>query len=94
VDKGGVAEAMWGTCIGRYQSYLWIILWIRGAKPVDKSVDKNVDNSGLWITHHLSTICPQEIGGYPHFYPQARGRESGLGMADFSGYPHIHRPYY
>jgi hypothetical protein len=29
-----------------------------------------VDNSRLWITRHLSTIHPQEIVGYPHFYPQ------------------------
>jgi hypothetical protein len=61
---------------------------------VDKPVDRIVDNSILWITRHLSTIYPQEIAGYPHFYPQDRGREFGLGMADFWGYPHIHRPYY
>ena len=61
---------------------------------MDKVVDKIVDNSSLWITRELSTICPQEIVGYPQFYPQARGRGFGLGMADFSGYPHIHRPYY
>jgi hypothetical protein len=61
---------------------------------MDKPVDKIVDNSVLWITRHLSTICPQEIAGYPQFYPQARERLFGLGMVDFSGYPHIHRPYY
>jgi hypothetical protein len=61
---------------------------------VDKPVDRNVDNSKLWITRHLSTICPQESAGYPHFYPQAGGRPIGLGKADFSSYTHIHRPYY
>jgi flavodoxin len=73
---------------------LWINLWIRGVKPVDKSVDKIVDNSSLWITRHLSTICPQENAGYPQFLPQARLAVIGLGKTDFGGYPHIHRPYY
>jgi hypothetical protein len=50
---------------------LWIKLWIRGVKTVDKAVDKIVDNSTLWITRDLSTIRPQEIAGYPQFYPQA-----------------------
>jgi hypothetical protein len=50
---------------------LWIKLWIRGVKTVDKAVDKIVDNSTLWISRDLSTICPQEIAGYPQFYPQA-----------------------
>ena len=61
---------------------------------MDKSVDNFVDNASLWITRELSTFYPQEIGGYPHFYPQLRGLELGLGKADFAAYPHIHRPYY
>src|ERR671912_466203 len=75
-------------------SSLWTNLWIRGVKSVDKPVDRIVDNSSLWITRHLSTIHPQEIGGYPHFYPQAGARLFGLGKAIFSSYTHIHRPYY
>jgi hypothetical protein len=75
-------------------SGLWITLWIRGVEAVDKPVDNFVDNSGLWITRDLSTICPQENGGYPHFCPQAARRLFGLGKVDFGGYPHIHRPYY
>ena len=35
---------------------LWIKLWIRGVKSVDKVVDNSVDNPGLWITRELSTI--------------------------------------
>jgi hypothetical protein len=53
-----------------------------------------VDNLGLWITRHLSTIYPQESGTYPQFCPQARWRVFGLGKEDLVGYPHIHRPYY
>src|ERR687897_770022 len=74
-------------------------------RPVDKSSEtvhslvhlstEIVDNSSkLWITRHLSTIHPQEIRGYPHYYPQAGWRPSGLGKAVFSSYTHIHRPYY
>src|SRR5918993_245049 len=73
--------------------------------PVDKSSETfhslaqlstvSVDNSSiLWITRHLSTIHPQEIAGYPHFYPQPAVRLFGLGKAVFSSYTHIHRPYY
>jgi hypothetical protein len=50
---------------------LWIKLWIRGVKTVDKAVDKIVDNSTLWISRELSTTYPQKIAGYPQFYPQA-----------------------
>src|SRR5215217_7674557 len=75
-------------------SSLWIKMWIRGVKPVDKVVDRIVDNSSLWITRHLSTNHPQEISGYPHFCPQVRGRLFSLGKAIFSSYTHIHRPYY
>jgi hypothetical protein len=73
---------------------LWINLWIRGVKAVDNFVDNFVDNSGLWITRNLSTICPQETGGYPHFCPQDARWFVGLGKALCGGYPHIHRPYY
>src|SRR5829696_5095828 len=75
-------------------SKLWINLWIRGVKSVDKPVDRIVDNSRLWITRHLSTIHPQEVASYPRFYPQARLRLFGLGKEIFSSYTHIHRPYY
>ena len=78
----------------RMRSTLWINLWIRGVKPVDNFVDNFVDKSCLWITRDLSTICPQETGGYPHFCPQAALGLFGLGKAHFGGYPHIHRPYY
>ena len=61
---------------------------------MDKPVDRIVDNFILWITRYLSTIHPQEIVGYPHFYPQVRGRLFGLGKVFFSSYTHIHRPYY
>ena len=74
--------------------YLWINLWIRGVKAVDNSVDRNVDKSGLWITRDLSTICPQETGGYPQFLPQALRTVLRIDRTDFRGYPHIHRPYY
>jgi hypothetical protein len=73
---------------------LWIKLWIRGVKAVDKAVDNFVDNFALWITRHLSTICPQEIRGYPHFCPQGGVLVFGLGKRVSGGYPHIHRPYY
>jgi hypothetical protein len=49
---------------------LGITLWITGVKSVDKIVDNFVDNSDLWISRELSTICPQENGTYPHFCPQ------------------------
>ena len=94
MDKNGSRERKRSYYVFFDTIVLWINLWIRGVKTVDKVVDKNVDNSGLWITRGLSTICPQEILGYPHFYPQAGGQVFGLGMVDFSGYPHIHRPYY
>jgi hypothetical protein len=86
-------ELVGGSGLAR-TSGLWINLWIRGVKAVDKLVDRIVDNSVLWITRGLSTICPQEKGGYPHFCPQAQGRFFGLGKVLFGGYPHIHRPYY
>jgi hypothetical protein len=73
---------------------LWINLWITGVKSVDKPVGNSVDNSNLWITRELSTICPQGSASYPQFCPQPRGRAFGLSMADFAAYPHIHRPYY
>jgi hypothetical protein len=73
---------------------LWIKLWIRGVKSVDKVVDNSVDNPGLWITRELSTIHPQESGTYPQIRPQARGRFFGLGKTELAGCPHIHRPYY
>jgi hypothetical protein len=73
---------------------LWINLWIRGVKSVDKPVERTVDNYCLWISTELSTICPQDEGTYPHFLPQGRWRVFGLGKEDFGGYPHIHRPYY
>ncbi len=73
---------------------LWINLWIRGVRSVDKPVENSVDNSNLWITRELSTICPQGPASYPQFCPQPRGRVVGLSMADFASYPHIHRPYY
>jgi hypothetical protein len=73
---------------------LWINLWITGVKSVEKPVDKPVDNSGLWITRHLSTICPQAAATYPQFFPQAGMQVFGLGKEDFGGYPHIHSPYY
>jgi hypothetical protein len=60
---------------------------------VDKPVDNFADNPSLWITRELSTSYPQAAGGYPHFCPQLRGKESGLSKADFAAYPHIHRPY-
>src|ERR687898_138824 len=71
-----------------------VILWIRGVESVDKPVDRIVDNSSLWISGELSTIRPQEDAGYPHFYPQLRGRPFALGKANLSSYTHIHRPYY
>src|SRR5918995_668521 len=56
---------------------------------------ETVDNSSnLWISGELSTIRPQEDAGYPHFYPQLRGRPFALGKANLSSYTHIHRPYY
>jgi hypothetical protein len=73
---------------------LWINLWIRGVKSVDKPVDRFVENFGLWITRGLSTIHPQVIASYPQFRPQPRSRSIGLGMAFFAACPHIHRPYY
>jgi hypothetical protein len=73
---------------------LWIKLWVKGVKPVDNYVDNFVDNFGLWITRELSTICPQETGGYPHFCPQVVRGLFGVGKALFAGYPHIHSPYY
>jgi hypothetical protein len=73
---------------------LWINLWIRGVKSVDKPVDNFVDNFGLWISPELSTICPQESDGYPHFCPQAARWLFGLGKVLCGDYPHIHRPYY
>ena len=76
------------------ESGLWTNLWIRGIKAVDKLVDRIVDNSFLWIIRNLSTICPQETGGYPRFYPQTAGRLFGLDKVLFCGYPHTHRPYY
>ena len=84
--------------LGRYMSVwlysLWINLWIRGVKSVDKSVDNFVENLILWITRELSTFCQQRTGGYPHFYPQPRWLDFGLSKADFLAYSHIHRPYY
>lgn len=94
VDK---CRALWttgGVAGWKRGCWLWINLWIRGVKSVDKPVDNSVENSGLWISRELSTICPQECGGYPQKCPQRRGRVSGLGKAYFAGYPHIHRPYY
>jgi hypothetical protein len=79
---------------GSHAYRLWINLWIRGAKTVDKPVEKSVENSSLWISRDLSTIHPQEHATYPQFRPQPRGRVFGLSMADSAGYPHIHRPYY
>jgi hypothetical protein len=73
---------------------LWINLWIRGVKSVDKPVENSVENSSLWISGHLSTICPQEVAAYPQIYPQSRVGVFGLSKAGFAGYPHIHSPYY
>jgi hypothetical protein len=73
---------------------LWINLWIRGVKSVDKPVDNSVENSSLWISRDLSTFHPQESATYPQIRPQPRGRVFGLGKAETCGCPHIHRPYY
>jgi hypothetical protein len=73
---------------------LWINLWIRGVKSVDKPVENSVENSSLWISGHLSTFCPQEVAAYPQIYPQSRVGVFGLSKAGFAGYPHIHSPYY
>jgi hypothetical protein len=72
---------------------LWINLWIRGVKSVDKPVENSVEDPCLWINGDLSTICPQGSSTYPQFYPQPQGRVFGLSKVDFAGYPHIHRPY-
>jgi hypothetical protein len=45
----------------RRTGVLWINLWITGVKTVDKPVEKIVENCGLWITCHLSTIRPQGV---------------------------------
>jgi hypothetical protein len=87
VDKLAV---LWTNLCGG----LWIKLWIRGVKSVDKAVDNSVENSGLWISRDLSTIYPQVAATYPQFCPQRRGEVFGSSKADFAGYPHIHRPYY
>jgi hypothetical protein len=97
VDKCGslwINKASSEAYKNRTRGGLWINLWIRGVKPVDKPVDNFVDNSDLWISPELSTICPQETVGYPHFCPQAGRWIFGLGKVLFGGYPHIHRPYY
>jgi hypothetical protein len=73
---------------------LWIKLWIRGVKAVDKVVDDFVDNFFLWISRRLSTIYPQAFWTYPHFCPQARLPVFTLPKPNTGGYPHIHRPYY
>jgi hypothetical protein len=75
-------------------AYLWITLWIRGVKAVDKAVDNFVDNSMLWITRRLSTICPQDFETYPHFCPQGDGRVFGVGKPNAKVIHTIHRPYY
>jgi hypothetical protein len=87
VDKFSVAG-------GSGDRELWINLWIRGVESVDKPVENSVENSTLWISRDLSTVCPQELATYPQFCPQPRGWVFGLSKADFGGYPHIHRPYY
>jgi hypothetical protein len=73
---------------------LWINLWIKGVKPVDKPVEDFVDNSGLWITRDLSTFCPQENAVYPQFCPQLDGPVLGLGKGSRDLIHTIHRAYY
>jgi hypothetical protein len=73
---------------------LWINLWIRGVKSVDKPVDNFVDKSSLWITRALSTFLPQEIAGYPQFHPQPCQGVFGVGKADREVIHTVHRPYY
>jgi hypothetical protein len=85
---------MYLSMINRMLAYLWITLWIRGVKPVDKSVDNFVDNSILWITFDLSTICPQDFASYPHFCPQGRAWFLGLSKPDPRVIHTVHRPYY
>jgi hypothetical protein len=73
---------------------LWINLWIKGVKSVDKLVDKNVDNFWLWISPDLSTFLPQEFAAYPRFCPQLIRRVSCIGKRICGLIHTIHRPYY
>jgi hypothetical protein len=73
---------------------LWINLWIKGVKSVDKPVEDFVDNLGLWIIHELSTFLPQENAIYPQFYPQLNDQVLGLGKNNWDFVHSIHRPYY
>jgi hypothetical protein len=94
VDKWLALWTVFGSLEGNGGRGLWINLWIRGVKSVDKPVENSVENSSLWISRDLSTFYPQEAATYPHFCPQPRGRFFGLGKGDRAGYPHIHSPYY
>ena len=94
VDKSTVLWAFFGGAGGVRRRGLWINLWIRGVKSVDKPVENSVENSGLWISDDLSTFYPQGIATYPQICPQRLGQVFGLSKVDFAGYPHIHRPYY
>jgi hypothetical protein len=73
---------------------LWINLWIKGVKPVDKPVEDFVDNLRLWISRNLSTFLPQETAVYPQFCPQLSGPVLGLGKGIWDFVHTIHRPYY
>jgi hypothetical protein len=73
---------------------LWINLWIKGVKSVDKPVEDFVDNLRLWISHELSTFLPQDKVIYPQFYPQLIDPMLGLGKGNRDFVHSIHRPYY
>ena len=70
--KQYMKDRIWTGHMTTWRCSLWINLWIRGVKSVDKPVDSFVDNLSLWISQELSTFCPQEFTSYPRFCPQAR----------------------
>jgi hypothetical protein len=55
---------------------LWKKLWITGVKPVEKTVEKTVDNFKLWISNELSTIRPQGAGLIHSFFHRFGGEFS------------------
>ena len=72
---------------------LWINLWIKGVKSVDKPVENFVDNSGLWISRE----DPHSSTGNAiihNFGPQLDGLVLGLGKGNTEFVHTIHRPYY